>query len=141
LLEALGRRKTDDIYALPDAGAAATRENDTSLAMSGPLGYSPLPEAGSTGVLVFSKRTPHGDELRVIVDRGTWSHHFAARLEIRTEEWIRSMGIPLAANDLTARVYPLIDQEQIGRLCANLTAVIREAEATVYEQVRAAKNV
>jgi hypothetical protein len=106
-----------------------------------PLGYSPLPEAGSTGVLVFSKPTAHGDELRVIVDRGTWSHHFAARLEIRTEEWIRSMGIPLAANDLTARVYPLIDQEQIGRLCANLTAVIREAEATVYEQVRAAKNV
>jgi hypothetical protein len=62
-------------------------------------------------------------------------------LEIRTEEWIRSIGIPLAANDLAARVYPLIGQEHIGRLCANLATVVREIEATVYERVRAAKNV
>jgi hypothetical protein len=34
LLEALGRRKTDDTYALPPAGAAATHVKDTSLAMS-----------------------------------------------------------------------------------------------------------
>jgi hypothetical protein len=186
LLERLGRKKTDDVYALPDAGQAATRAKDESQAMSeafaraksaliarigdlaleplqnvalgkesfqnpgsvrdplakalSPLGYSPLPEAGATGMLVFVKSTTQGDELRVIVDRGTWSHHFIARLEIRTPQWIRSMSIPLAPDDVPPRQYPLIDQEQIRRLCANVATVVSEIEATVYPGVCAAKN-
>jgi hypothetical protein len=174
LLERLGRRKTDDVYSLPDGGEAATRAADESRVMSeafaqvktalaarigalpleplqstptgneiyqnpgsvrdplakalAPIGYSPLPEAGATGVLVFAKRTMQGGEYRVTVDRGTWSHHFAARFEVRSEQWIRSMGIPLAAEDLPPRQHPLIDQEQIRRLCANLATVVSEIE-------------
>src|SRR5579884_1944737 len=129
LLESLGKRKTDDVYALPEPGEAAEQ---TKEAMRGvddafrraraellariaelplepletranaeqpgenagsvrepladalaPLGYAPLRGAGAPGLLVFAKRTAHNDELRVSVDRGTWSHHFAGRFEIR----------------------------------------------------------
>jgi hypothetical protein len=184
LLESIGKRKTDDVYALPDGGESAVQTKDALQAVDdvfrrahaellqrvaqlplemlhsavssnrihedpgsvrepladalSPLGYSPLRGASSPGLLVFAKATADGDELRISVDRGTWSHHFAGRLEIRTEQWIRSMSIPLAPDDQPSRPYPQVDQDQIRRLCTNLAMVAREIETIVYPQVRAA---
>jgi hypothetical protein len=184
LLESIGKRKADDVYALPDGGETAVQTKDALQAVDdvfrraraellqrvtqlplellysapssdriheapgsvrepladalSPLGYSPLRGASSPGLLVFAKATADGDELRISVDRGTWSHHFAGRLEIRTEQWIRSMSIPLAPDDQPSRPYPQVDRDQIRRLCTNLAMVAREIETIVYPQVRAA---
>lgn len=177
LLETIGRRKTDDVFTLPNPGEAAeTKEALTAVdetfrraraqllqrvaqlplepletapsednpgsvkeplaqALS-PLGYAPARGAGSPGLIVFSKQTPEGHELRVSVDRGTWSHHFLARFEIRTEPYVRSMSVPLGPDDVPPRSYPQINQQQIHRLCSNLATVVREIEGSVYTAVR-----
>jgi hypothetical protein len=92
--------------------------------------------AAGPGLIVFAKRTPEGHELRISVDRGTWSHHFAGRFEIRTERWARAMSIPLASGDFPGQTYPLLDERQIHRLCKNLATAVYEIEKIVYTAVR-----
>jgi hypothetical protein len=170
LLDAIGRAKTGEFFALPRADGtvdeifnharsalaeriaqvpleplrtepgAELHENPGSVkepltAALAPLGYAPGSGAGP-GLLVFAKRTSDGDDLRITVDRGTWSHHFIAHFEIRNERWRRSLRIPLARNDFPGRQYALIDHEQIDALCRNTAAVVREIETIVYAPVR-----
>lgn len=98
-----------------------------------PLSYAPMPATGVRGALVFGKSVD-GGELRITIDTGTWSHHFHARFEIRSEQWIRSMAIPLSATFPQGH-YQQIDREHIDRLCTNLALVVREIEAHVYPAV------
>jgi hypothetical protein len=86
--------------------------------------------------MLFAKRTPEGHQFRISVDRGTWSNHFLARFEIRSEQWVRGMSIPLAPGDFPGQTYYLLDERQIRRLCKNLTIVVSEIEKIVYPPVR-----
>jgi hypothetical protein len=124
-------RTEPDAWLHENAGAL----KEALMAALTPLGYAPGSGAGP-GLLVFAKRTSDGDDLRITVDRGTWSHHFLAQFEIHNDRWSRSLRIPVAPNDIPTRQYPLIDREQISRLCANAATVIREIETLVYAPVR-----
>jgi hypothetical protein len=180
LLDAIGKRKTDDVFAVPDSGEthevkAALSDVDDAFkrgrallvqrlpalplkplelrardvaSFDSPgsvkeplahvlaeLGYA-LARGGGSGTMLFAKRTPEGHELRVSVDRGTWANHFAGRFEIRSERWVRSMSIPLAAGDFPGQAYNLIDERQIQSLCRNLATVVAEIERVVYPRVR-----
>jgi hypothetical protein len=100
-----------------------------------PLGYAVTYESGT---FTLSRQRPHGVNVEVSIDVGTWSRKLTAMQIVRGPSFSAVLSLPVTRNAQDFAAYPLGDAERWQQLVENLAAAVAELDRTFVPDVEAA---